>query len=69
LDDDYNRDSINFNLNNYPFVNKNSKEYKDYQIGMDLLMVVKGKIWENEASNYRDKKLKEFHRITTTKPL
>jgi hypothetical protein len=21
-------------------------------------MVVKGKIWENEASNYRDKKLK-----------
>jgi hypothetical protein len=22
--------------------------------------VVKGKIWENEASNYRDKKLKEF---------
>lgn len=35
---DYYRDSLNFNLNNYPFyTNKNSKEYKDYQIGMDLI--------------------------------
>jgi hypothetical protein len=57
---DYNRDSINFNLNNYPFIlNKNSKEYKDYQIGMDLWWS-KAKYGKNEASNYRDKKLKEF---------
>jgi len=35
---DYYRDSLNFNLNNYPFyTNKNSKEYNDYQIGMDLV--------------------------------
>ncbi|WP_432410520.1 DUF6090 family protein [Rasiella sp. SM2506] len=35
---DFNRDSLNFNLNNYPFyTNKNSKEYNDYQIGMDLV--------------------------------
>ncbi|SRX74470.1 DUF6090 family protein [Aequorivita antarctica] len=35
---DYHIDSLNFNLNNYPFyTDKNSKEYKDYQIGMDLI--------------------------------
>jgi hypothetical protein len=35
---DYYRDSLNFNLNNYPFyTNKNSKEYNNYQIGMDLV--------------------------------
>ena len=32
---DFEMDSLNFNLNNYPFyTDKNSKEYKDFQIGM-----------------------------------
>ena len=31
-------DSINFKINNYPFyTDKNSKEYKDFQIGMSLI--------------------------------
>jgi hypothetical protein len=32
---DYQMDSLNFNINNYPFYSdKNSKEYKDFQIGI-----------------------------------
>ena len=35
---DYQMDSLNFNLNNYPFyADKNSKEYKDFQIGMEAV--------------------------------
>jgi hypothetical protein len=35
---DYHMDSLNFNLKNYPFYSdKNSKEYKDFQIGMDAI--------------------------------
>ena len=35
---DFNMDSINFKINEYPFyTDKNSKEYKDFQIGMSLI--------------------------------
>ena len=37
---DFDMDSINFKINEYPFyTDKNSKEYKDFQIGMSLIKV------------------------------
>ena len=36
---DYYMDTLNFNINNYPFYsNKNSKEYKDFQIGFASIL-------------------------------
>ncbi|WP_028872509.1 DUF6090 family protein [Psychroserpens burtonensis] len=59
---DYNRDSLNFNLNNYPFyTNKNSKEYNDYQIGMDLVVGgQKQNMGKMKHVIIETKKLKEF---------